>query len=126
HVGAILEEPGPAAGWQPPFSGRPIVAVSLGTTPGLGDDVVAARVLAACATLPVHVVMNAAPHVDTTELTHPPNADVQGYVRHAAVMPHVDAVVTHAGLGTIVAALSHGLPLVCLPLGRDQPHNAER
>ena len=33
---------------------------------------------------------------------------------------------THAGLGTVHAALAHGLPLVCLPLGRDQPDNAAR
>jgi UDP:flavonoid glycosyltransferase YjiC (YdhE family) len=37
-----------------------------------------------------------------------------------------DAVVTHAGSGTTVAALSRGLPLVAVPLFADQPHNAER
>jgi UDP:flavonoid glycosyltransferase YjiC (YdhE family) len=35
-------------------------------------------------------------------------------------------MVNHAGLGSIVAALSFGLPMVCIPLDRDQPHNAER
>jgi len=34
--------------------------------------------------------------------------------------------VTHAGLGTVHAALAHGVPLVCLPIGRDQPDNAAR
>jgi UDP:flavonoid glycosyltransferase YjiC (YdhE family) len=32
--------------------------------------------------------------------------------------------VTHAGLGTVMSALSHGVPLLCLPLGRDQFFNA--
>jgi len=40
------------------------------------------------------------------------------------MLPWVSAVVTHAGLGTVLAGLTHGLPLVCLPLGREQPANA--
>jgi UDP:flavonoid glycosyltransferase YjiC (YdhE family) len=34
-------------------------------------------------------------------------------------------VVSHGGGGTILAALSRGLPLVRLPQGADQFHNAE-
>jgi UDP:flavonoid glycosyltransferase YjiC (YdhE family) len=42
------------------------------------------------------------------------------------VLPYADAVVTHAGHGTTVAALAHGVPLVCLPISRDQPDIAAR
>jgi MGT family glycosyltransferase len=100
--------------------------VSLGTTPGLGDDQVIGRVLEAVTDLPVNAMVNLGGHLDAATLVPPPNAVIQGYVRHAAVMPHAQLVVTHAGLGTVVAALSFGVPLVCIPLGRDQPHNAER
>jgi UDP:flavonoid glycosyltransferase YjiC (YdhE family) len=41
------------------------------------------------------------------------------------VLRHADLCVNHAGLGSIGAALSFGVPMVCLPLGRDQPANAE-
>jgi UDP:flavonoid glycosyltransferase YjiC (YdhE family) len=41
-------------------------------------------------------------------------------------MPQASAVVTHAGLGTVAAALSAGVPLVCVPAGRDQGENAVR
>jgi UDP:flavonoid glycosyltransferase YjiC (YdhE family) len=34
--------------------------------------------------------------------------------------------VTHAGWQTINAALADGVPLVCVPDGRDQPDNAAR
>jgi UDP:flavonoid glycosyltransferase YjiC (YdhE family) len=35
-------------------------------------------------------------------------------------------VVTHAGHGTVMAALAYGVPLVCIPLGRDQYYVAGR
>jgi len=35
-------------------------------------------------------------------------------------------MVTHAGLGSVAAALSQGVPLVCTPMGRDQHLNAQR
>ena len=41
-----------------------------------------------------------------------------------AVVPGASVVVCHAGLGTIMAALRHGVPVLCIPLGRDQHANA--
>ncbi|WP_431461128.1 glycosyltransferase, partial [Klebsiella pneumoniae] len=35
-------------------------------------------------------------------------------------------VVTHGGHGTVLRSLSHGVPLVVLPMGRDQNDNAAR
>ena len=48
------------------------------------------------------------------------------FVPHQDVLAQVDLVVTHGGLGTIAAALAHGVPPVCTPIGRDQPLNTER
>ena len=42
------------------------------------------------------------------------------------MFPDAAAVVTHAGHGTIMRALAHGIPLLCLPMGRDQDDNAAR
>ena len=127
HVGAILEELYDDETWSPPWTNdRPMVVVSLGTTPGLGDELVLARLFDAVANLPVNVLVNAGAHLDADALRPLGNVVVTGYVRHAAVMPHASVVVTHAGLGVTLAALCHGLPMVAIPLGRDQPHNAER
>ena len=38
-----------------------------------------------------------------------------------AVLPHASLVITHAGHGTVMAAIAAGVPLVCVPMGRDQP-----
>lgn len=51
---------------------------------------------------------------------------VTAWASHETLLPHADVVVTHAGHGTVVAALAAGVPLVCLPMGRDQHGNAEQ
>jgi MGT family glycosyltransferase len=35
-------------------------------------------------------------------------------------------VITHAGLNTVLESLAEGVPLVCIPLGNDQPGVASR
>jgi UDP:flavonoid glycosyltransferase YjiC (YdhE family) len=40
-------------------------------------------------------------------------------VPQAALLPHCAAVVHHAGAGTLLGALSHGLPQVAIPQGAD-------
>jgi zeaxanthin glucosyltransferase len=40
------------------------------------------------------------------------------------LLPHMDAVVCHAGLNTVSETLSNAIPLVVAPLTRDQPINA--
>ena len=41
-------------------------------------------------------------------------------------MARAALVVTHCGHGTVMRALSHGRPMLCLPMGRDQNDNAAR
>jgi len=48
------------------------------------------------------------------------------FVPQASILPRCRAVVCHAGSGTVVGALAHGLPLVLIPLGADQPLTAAR
>ena len=56
----------------------------------------------------------------------PPNVTVRDYIPHDLVLPHMAAVVSHGGLSTVTAALTAGVPLVCIPQGRDQTDNARR
>ena len=123
HVGPILQGPGPDTGWRPPDGDDPLVVVSLGTTP-MGEGPVLARLLAALAGEPVRVLVMLGDHLDRGRLKLAANATESGYVRHAVVMPHAALSINHAGLGTALAALAHGVPQLCLPLGRDQPANA--
>lgn len=80
--------------------------------------------MAALATLPIRALVTTGGA--TLRSTPPANVHVARFVPHAQVLPQAAAVVTHAGLGTVHAALADGLPLVCLPIGRDQPDIAAR
>ncbi|MFN0183715.1 MAG: glycosyltransferase [Aquabacterium sp.] len=59
--------------------------------------------------------------IDTT----PAHVLAAPYVPQEYVLPHCAMVVSHGGSGTMLAALAHGLPQVCLPTGADQFRNAD-
>jgi len=54
----------------------------------------------------------------------PDRGVVVSWAAHERLLPRADLVITHGGLGTILGALSAGVPLICMPLGREQPSNA--
>jgi MGT family glycosyltransferase len=125
-VGPLVEAAGDDAGWTPPFDeSRPLVVIGLGTTP-MDEGPVLQRVLDALATLPVNVLATVGDHLDLDGFSVPRNAVVSRAVRHAAVMPHASLFIGHGGYSGMSTALSFGVPMVCLPLGRDQPSNGER
>jgi UDP:flavonoid glycosyltransferase YjiC (YdhE family) len=128
YVGPQVDGPSDsaAAAWPSPWApddARPLVVVGLSTT-FLAQDTLLDRVVAGLADLPVRALVTTGS--GTLRSPAPPNVHVERFVPHAAVMPDAAAVVTHAGLGTVHVALAHGVPLVCLPIGRDQPDNAAR
>ncbi|MFG1372351.1 nucleotide disphospho-sugar-binding domain-containing protein [Xanthobacter oligotrophicus] len=45
---------------------------------------------------------------------------------HEAILPRATLAITHGGHGTTLRALRHGVPLLVLPMGRDQNENAAR
>jgi UDP:flavonoid glycosyltransferase YjiC (YdhE family) len=73
------------------------------------------------------VIVATGEHVDPAELGPLPNHVVaERFVAQRDVLAGCYAVVSHAGSGTVLDALLHGLPQVCLPLGGDQTLNARR
>jgi len=125
YIGVQLEDPQWTPPWNPPWPSaddRPLVVVSLTTTYQAHGDMLA-RIVSALGSLPVRALVTTG-RIELKE--PPPNVHLARFVPHARVLPYADAVVTHAGLGTVHAALAHGLPLLCLPIGRDQPDNAAR
>jgi MGT family glycosyltransferase len=92
----------------------------------MGQEGLLQRAADALGQLPVHALVTTGPAVDPAVIRAPQNVSVRRWARHADVLPHCSAVVTHGGHGTVIKALAAGVPLVIAPLGRDQPDNAAR
>jgi MGT family glycosyltransferase len=126
-VGTPLDGAAPTS-WDPPWytaERQPRLLVSLSTL-NQGQAPVMERILTALAGFSVHAIVTLGPSLAASQFTPPPNVTLETFIPHAAVLPHVDAMVTQCGLGTVTKALAHGVPLVCLPLVGDQPDNAAR
>jgi MGT family glycosyltransferase len=54
------------------------------------------------------------------------NIHVERYIPQSLLLPHCDAVISHAGYGTVMGSLAHGLPSVLIPISADQPMHARR
>lgn len=113
--------------WLAQRPDRPTVYATLGTIFGQESGDLLSRITTALAALDANIVVTVGEPLDPAELgPQPANVRVERFIAQAALLPHCDAVVSHAGSGTVVNSLSLGVPLVLLPLGADQPLNADR
>ena len=101
----------------------PLVLVSLSTTEQGQADLLQ-RCVDAVAQLPVRAIVTTGPSIDPRSVSAGDNTQVARYIPHADILSSVSLVITHAGFGTTMAALGRGVPLLCLPMGRDQFFNA--
>jgi UDP:flavonoid glycosyltransferase YjiC (YdhE family) len=108
-----------------PAGSTPLVLVSLSTSEQGQADLLQ-RCVDAVAQLPVNAIVTTGPAIDPASVTAGANTQVARYVPHTEILPSASLVITHAGFGTTMAALGHGVPLLCTPMGRDQFFNAER
>jgi UDP:flavonoid glycosyltransferase YjiC (YdhE family) len=106
--------------------GDPWVLLSLSTTTQRGQHETLQTILDGLSTMPVRVLLTIGSTGAVSRLDVPGNAAVTGFVPHELLLPHMSAVVTHAGMSTIAMTLAAGVPMVCVPHGRDQGGNAER
>jgi MGT family glycosyltransferase len=125
YVGPQLDDDADGTTWDDP-GGPPLVLVSLSSTVMGHEQELLQRAVAALGELPVRGLVTTGPAVDPAAIRAPANVSVRRWVRHADVLPSCSAVLTHGGHGTVIKALTAGVPLVVAPLGRDQPDNAAR
>jgi len=116
-----------AGNWvAPSFSKpRPTVLVTLGTI--FHNPLVLSSILRGLTDLNVNILATVGPNGDPAELgVDPSRVRIERFVPLSDLLTGVSAVVAHGGGGTILAALSRGLPLVLLPQGADQFLNARQ
>ena len=123
--GAAGNDPAPA--WITQLSGAPTVYFTLGTVFNLESGDLFTRVLAGLRDLPINVIATVGREIDPAEFgPQPANIHIERFIPQLVLLPHCAAVVSHGGSGSVIGALTHGLPMVLLPMGADQPLNAAR
>jgi MGT family glycosyltransferase len=128
YAGPELDDPAWTAPWRspwPPEDRRPLVLVGFSTTFQNQRDPLR-RAIEALAGLEVRAVVTAGPSIDPEALPSAANVHVCASAPHSALLREAAAVITHAGHGTVIRALAAGVPLVCMPMGRDQNDTAAR
>ncbi len=115
----------PAAAGQP--TRTPTVYFTLGTIFNLESGDLFSRVLAGLRELSIQLVVTVGQGIDPAEFgSQPANVRIEQYIPQSQVLPGCDLVVSHAGSGSVIGALAHGLPSLLIPMGADQPENARR
>ncbi len=110
-------------GWEPPGGDGPLIYVSLGSL-GSGDVALMRRLVDALSRTTYRYVVSTGPQHAQYELAD--NMTGEEFLPQVSVLPHVDAVITHAGNNTTTECLWHGIPMLALPIFWDQHDNAQR
>jgi len=123
YVGAHVPAWSPV-GIELPDGDDPLVVVGFSTTP-MGQRSVVQRVVDALGRLDVRVVVTTGPALEAAGLELPDNSVAVPFVPHDQILPDAALMVSHVGHGSMAAAARHGVPILALPMGRDQDRNAE-
>ena len=125
HIGPLRPHTGSAAKIERRDPEKPLVVVSLSTS--FMDQIdLLQRLTDALAILDVEGLVTTGPSIAPSELVLPDNVRAVEYVPHEQVLHKARLLVTHAGHGTILAGISFGVPMLCIPMGRDQESVAGR
>jgi MGT family glycosyltransferase len=112
--------------WADELPDRPVVYATMGTVFNKVPGVLEA-ILEGLREEPITLIVTTGRDRDPTSLgPQPPHIRLERYVPQSLLFPRCDLVVTHGGTGTVMSALSHGLPMVIVPVSADQPDNARR
>jgi MGT family glycosyltransferase len=128
YVGTPVDDVESTGQWRSPWPAedtRPLLLISFSTL-AQGQAPVLRRSIEAAGSLPVRVLVTLGPAMNREDFPSPENTVFETFVPHSAVLPHVSALVSQCGLGTVTKALKHGIPVICVPLAGDQPDNAAR
>lgn len=108
------------------LDGRPLVYASLGTLQNRSLEIFR-KIAEACAALNVQLVLSLGGGLDPERLGMlSGNPVVVSFAPQLELVKRASVVITHAGLNTVLESLAVGVPLVCIPLGNDQPGVASR
>ena len=104
---------------------RPLLYATLGTVNNDRTDILSA-ILEGLREEPINLILTVGRNRDPLEFgEQPAHVHIERYVPQNMLLPRCDLVITHGGSGTMLDALSLGLPMVIIPIFADQPVNAQ-
>jgi MGT family glycosyltransferase len=110
--------------WVNDLPDRPVVYVSLGTVFNTRARAVFSAVLDGLRDAPAAVVVTVGPAVEPGDFgPQPPHVRIERFIPQSLLLPRCDAAVNQGGTA-ILPILAYGLPLLLLPQGANQFHNA--
>ncbi len=117
----------PTPEWSTVLPDAPTIYFTLGTVFNMESGDLLSRAIAGLRELPCNLIATVGNDIDPQEFgPQPAHVRIECYIPQASVLPHCDLVVSHAGSGSVMGALTHGLPSLLIPIGADQPSNAKR
>jgi MGT family glycosyltransferase len=125
YVGPQLDDPdwAESAKWQRQGS-EPLVLVATSSIYQNQVDLLA-RIVEGLRQLAVGAVVTTG-RADPAEIQAGANVEVLQTAPHTRVLREASVVVTNGGHGTVMKSLAAGVPLVCIPMDRDQRDNTVR
>ena len=126
YVGPVLDDPVWVDPWISPWpEGNTDPLVLVGFSSVYQDQgALLQRVIDALSGLEVRGVVAVGQMIEPSELTATANVTVVASAPHRVLLEEATAVVSHCGHGTTMKTLSAGVPMVCIPMGRDQDATA--
>jgi MGT family glycosyltransferase len=109
------------------LTGEPLIYASMGTLQN-GREPVFSAIAAAVGTRPgMQLVLSIGPRLDAKRIESlPANAIVVNSTPQLELLKRSTLCITHAGMNTALESLTHGIPLVAIPVTNDQPGVAAR
>ena len=110
------------------LDGRPLIYASMGTLQNR-QDFIFQTIAAACAGLEAQLVISLGSRdqdAGALAATFAGTPIVVPFAPQLALLRRAALSITHAGLNTALESLSHGLPMVAIPITNDQPGVASR
>jgi MGT family glycosyltransferase len=128
YVGPVLDDPTWTEPWSSPWpesNTDPLVLVGFSSMYQNQGSLVQ-RVIDALSGIEVRAVVALGQMLTPGGLVAAPNVAVVQSAPHGVLVKEASVVVSHCGHGTTMKALAAGVPMVCLPMGRDQDGTAAR
>jgi MGT family glycosyltransferase len=126
YVGPVLDDPVWAEPWSSPWpetNQDPLVLVSFSNL-FQNQGPLLQRVIDALAPMKVRGVVTLGRTLESDALVGTDNVVVARFVPHSQLLKDASLVISHCGHGTTIKALAAGVPMVCVPMGRDQDATA--